>query len=64
MYDLYELYTYIHIYMINNYLSDGVVERLLGEVAGAVGGVQDLVVEDGEVEREAWWVVVVVVFLG
>jgi hypothetical protein len=26
---------------------------LLGKVAGAVGGVQDLVVEDREVEREA-----------
>jgi hypothetical protein len=34
-------------------LGDGVVEGLLGKVAGAVGGVQDLVVEDREVEREA-----------
>lgn len=33
-------------------LGDGVVEGLLGEVAGAVGRVEDLVVEDGEVEGE------------
>ena len=29
-----------------------IIERLLGEVASLVGGVQDLVVEDGEVESE------------
>ena len=34
-------------------LGDGVVEGLLGEMAGAVGRVEDLVVEDGEVESEA-----------
>lgn len=34
-------------------LGNGVIEGLLGEVAGAVGGVQDLVVEDGEVEGQA-----------
>jgi hypothetical protein len=34
-------------------LGDGVVEGLLGEVAGAVGRVQDLVVEDGEVEGKS-----------
>ena len=34
-------------------LGDGVVEGLLGEVAGTVGRVEDLVVEDGEVEGEA-----------
>ena len=34
-------------------LGDGVVEGLLGEVAGAVGRVQDLVVEDREVQGEA-----------
>lgn len=33
-------------------LSDSVVERLLGKVASAVRAVQDLVVEDGEVERK------------
>lgn len=33
-------------------LGDSVVEGLFGEVAGAVGRVQDLVVEDGEVERQ------------
>lgn len=33
-------------------LSDGVVKGLLGEVAGTVGRVEDLVVEDGEVQRE------------
>lgn len=33
-------------------LGDGIVEGLLGQVARAVGGVEDLVVEDGEVERE------------
>jgi hypothetical protein len=31
-------------------LGDGVVKGLLGQVAGAVGRVEDLVVEDGEVE--------------
>jgi hypothetical protein len=31
---------------------NGVVEGLLGEVAGAVGAVENLVVEDGEVEGE------------
>lgn len=31
-------------------LRDGVVEGLLGKVAGAIGRVQDLVVEDGEVK--------------
>ena len=31
---------------------NGVIESLLSQVAGLVGGVQDLVVEDGEVERE------------
>jgi hypothetical protein len=30
--------------------SDGIVKGLLGEVASLVGGVEDLVVEDGEVE--------------
>mmetsp|Transcript_25836 Transcript_25836/g.65743 ORF Transcript_25836/g.65743 Transcript_25836/m.65743 type:complete len:259 (-) Transcript_25836:40-816(-) len=34
-------------------LRDGVVEGLLGQVAGAIGRVEDLVVEDGEVERQA-----------
>lgn len=34
-------------------LGNSVVERLLGEVAGAIRRVQDLVVEDGEVKREA-----------
>lgn len=29
-----------------------IIERLLGEVAGLVGGVEDLVVEDGEVQGE------------
>lgn len=33
-------------------LCDGVVECLLGEVARAVGRVEDLVVENAEVERE------------
>lgn len=33
-------------------LGDGVVECLLGEVAGAVGAVEDLVVEHREVERQ------------
>ena len=39
-------------------LGDGIVESLLGEVACTVWGVQDLVVEDGEVEGEtkADWV--------
>lgn len=32
---------------------NGFIEGLLGEGAGAVGRVEDLVVEDGEVEREA-----------
>src|SRR5699024_3172369 len=30
-------------------LGDGIVEGLLGQVASTVGGVEDLVVEDGEV---------------
>jgi hypothetical protein len=30
--------------------SNGVIESLLGQVAGLVGSVQDLVVEDGEVQ--------------
>ena len=34
-------------------LGDGVVEGLLGEVAGAVRRIQDLVVEDREVQGEA-----------
>lgn len=34
-------------------LGDGIVEGLLGEVAGTVGGVQNLVVEDREVQRKA-----------
>ena len=34
-------------------LGNGVVEGLLGEVASAVGGVEDLVVEHREVEGEA-----------
>jgi hypothetical protein len=34
-------------------LGNGVIEGLLCEVAGAVGRVEDLVVEDGEVERQA-----------
>lgn len=33
-------------------LCDGVVEGRFGQAAGAVGGVEDLVVEDGEVERQ------------
>lgn len=32
---------------------NGVVERLLGEVAGLIRGVQDLVVEDGEVQGKS-----------
>lgn len=32
---------------------NGVVERLLGKVAGLIGGVQDLVVEDGEVKGQS-----------
>ena len=32
--------------------SNSIIEGLLGEVAGLVGGVEDLVVEDGEVESE------------
>ena len=42
-------------------LSNSIVERLLRQVAGAVGAVEDLVVEDGEVERKTktdrvcWW---------
>jgi hypothetical protein len=31
---------------------DGIVEGLFGEVACSVGGIQDLVVEDGEIEGE------------
>ena len=34
-------------------LSNGIIESLLGEMAGTVWGVQDLVVEDGEVEGQA-----------
>jgi len=34
-------------------LGDGVVERLLGQVARALRRVEDFVVEHGEVEREA-----------
>lgn len=34
-------------------LGNGIIKSLLGEVACAVWGVQDLVVEDGEVEGEA-----------
>ena len=34
-------------------LGDGIIKSLLGEVACTVWGVQDLVVEDGEVERKA-----------
>merc|ERR1711916_395540 len=34
-------------------LGDGVVKGLLCEVAGAVGRVEDLVVEDGKVEGES-----------
>ena len=34
-------------------LGNGIVKRLLGKVAGLVGGVLDLVVEDGEVEGQA-----------
>jgi hypothetical protein len=33
-------------------LGDSVVERLLGQMASAVGAVEDLVVEDREVERK------------
>jgi hypothetical protein len=33
-------------------LSNGIVESLLGKVAGTVGRVQDLVVENGEVQSE------------
>jgi len=33
--------------------SDRIVERQLGETAGLVGRVEDLVVEDGEVQRES-----------
>ena len=32
--------------------SNGIIESLLGQVAGLVGSVQDLVVEDGEVQGE------------
>lgn len=31
-------------------LSDSIIESLLGKMASTIGGVQDLVVEDGEVE--------------
>lgn len=34
-------------------LSNGIIEGLLGEVAGTIRGVQDLVVEDGEVEGQS-----------
>jgi hypothetical protein len=34
-------------------LGDGIIEGLLGEVAGTVGRVQNLVVEDREVQRKA-----------
>lgn len=34
-------------------LSNGIVESLLGKVAGTVGGVQNLVVEHGEVESQS-----------
>jgi hypothetical protein len=39
-------------------LGDCIIESLLGKVAGTVGGVEDLVVEDGEVQgkTEADWV--------
>lgn len=39
-------------------LGDGIIEGLLGKVAGTVWGVENLVVEDGEVEgeTEADWV--------
>lgn len=30
--------------------SNGIIESLLGEVASLIGGVQDLIVKDGEVE--------------
>lgn len=33
-------------------LGNGVVESLLGQVAGAVGGVEDLVIENGKVEGQ------------
>ena len=32
---------------------NGVIKRLLGKVAGLIRGVQDLVVEDGEVQGES-----------
>lgn len=32
---------------------NGIVEGVLGELAGLVGGVEDLVVEHGEIEGEA-----------
>jgi hypothetical protein len=32
--------------------SNGIIKRLLGEVAGLIGGVQDLIVEDREVEGQ------------
>lgn len=33
--------------------SNGIIESLLGKVASLVGGIENLVVEDGEVEGEA-----------
>lgn len=34
-------------------LSNRIVESLFGKMAGAIGRVQDLVVEDGKVERKS-----------
>lgn len=34
-------------------LSNSIIEGLLGKMASAIGGIQNLVVEDGEVESEA-----------
>jgi hypothetical protein len=33
--------------------SNGIIKRLLGKMASLVGGVEDLIVEDGEVEGKA-----------
>lgn len=39
--------------MVDALTSNGVIESLLGQLAGLVGRVEDLVVEDGEVQCEA-----------
>ena len=35
-----------------SHTSNGIIESLLGQMASLIGGVEDLVVEDGEVQRE------------